>query len=349
VTEKILIDIVHPAHVHFFKEFIKKFQNNGGEVLITSRRKDIATDLLDKLNITHTPISTCGKGKLGLLRELLFRNLRLIRIAIKFKPDIFMGIAGFSIAFVSKLFGKPALVFTDTEHASVSNKITFPFASKIITPSCYRNNIGKKQIRYNGYHELAYLHPNYFNPDRSILKYLGVKDNEKFVIMRFVGWGAAHDVGYSGLSLEMKTKAVEKFSQYAKVFITSEKEIPAQLEKYRIEIPIEKIHDALYYATLLYTEGATMASEGAILGTPAIYVNGLELGYINELDSLYGSVFKYSESPKDQERSINKGIELLKTKGIKEVWNSKRQKILSDKIDVTKWMFKLVTSKLQNS
>ena len=185
-------------------------------------------------------------------------------------------------------------------------------------------------------------HPNYFNPDKSILKYLGVIDNEKFVIMRFVGWGAAHDIGYSGLSLEMKIKAVEKFSQYAKVFITSEKEIPAQLEKYRIEIPIEKIHDALFYATLLYSEGATMASESAILGTPAIYVNSLELGYINELYSLYGSVFKYSSSLKDQGQSIAKGIELLKTDGIKEVWSNKRQKLLYDKIDVSKWLVDLI-------
>ncbi len=36
----------------------------------------------------------------------------------------------------------------------------------------------------------------------------------------------------------------------------------------------------LAYATLFIGEGATMASECAVLGTPAIYVNSLQLGYL---------------------------------------------------------------------
>ena len=38
---KILIDINHPAHVHYFKNFIKIMEKKGHEFLIISRNKEI--------------------------------------------------------------------------------------------------------------------------------------------------------------------------------------------------------------------------------------------------------------------------------------------------------------------
>ena len=45
-------------------------------------------------------------------------------------------------------------------------------------------------------------------------------------------------------------------------------------------------------------EGGTMASEAAVLGIPSIFVNSLELGYLNELEKKYGLVFNFSDSKK---------------------------------------------------
>ena len=53
-----------------------------------------------------------------------------------------------------------------------------------------------------------------------------------------------------------------------------EGEIPKQLDKYKL--PIDPTDSCiLYYAELFIGEGATMASECAVLGTPSIYVNSL--------------------------------------------------------------------------
>jgi predicted glycosyltransferase len=43
---KVLIDIGHPAHVHFYKNTIKELEAKGHEVLVTARDKDVAINLL---------------------------------------------------------------------------------------------------------------------------------------------------------------------------------------------------------------------------------------------------------------------------------------------------------------
>ena len=338
----ILFDINHPAHVHFFKNLMWALDNRGSTIFITARGKEITTYLLESYGFQFEVVSTIGKGIIGLTRELLLHQREVYRILRKNEIDIVLSIGGTFNVHACKFLHIPSLVFTDTEHAKFQNTVTFPFATKIITPYCYRDNIGKKQIRYNGYHELAYLHPNYFTPDASILDLLDVGKDEKYVIMRFVSWAASHDIGHSGLSLEMKRKAVKEFSKYAKVFITSEAPLPNDLEKYKIKIPPERIHDAMYYATLLYGESATMASECSILGTPAIFLDNDGRGYTDEQEKVYGSVFNFTESREDQAESIKRGVNLLESENIKEDWRQKRQKLLKDKIDVTKWMTDLI-------
>jgi len=98
------------------------------------------------------------------------------------------------------------------------------------------------------------------------------------------------------------------------------------------------MHDALAFSTLLYGESATMASECAVLGTPAIYLDDFGRGYTDEEEQKYGLVFNFTEAQEDQRLSIEKGIELLKTPGLKYDWQKRRQKLLEDKIDVTDFM-----------
>src|SRR5690606_14933180 len=136
---------------------------------------------------------------------------------------------------VARLLGKPSIVFSDTEHATLHHKLTLPFATKIYTPSCYRIDLGKKHIRFEGYMELSYLHPNYFLPNKEVLSILGIPEGIKYAILRFVSWGAVHDFGHKGMSLENKRKAVMEISKYAKVFISAEGELPDDLESFRIK------------------------------------------------------------------------------------------------------------------
>ena len=230
------------------------------------------------------------------------------------------------------------MVFSDTEHASLHHKLTVPFATKIFTPECYRIDLGEKHIRFNGYMELAYLHPNYFSPDKGILTVLGVNENEKYVIVRFVSWGAAHDFGHTGMSLDNKRKAILEMSKYAKIFISAERNLPEDLEPFRISIPFDKIHDAIYYSSLLFGESATMASEAAVLGTPSIFMDNDGRGYTNEEEEKYGLVFNFSESELDQEKAIQTAVNILKTDSSSSEFKAKREKLLGDCVDTTAYI-----------
>jgi uncharacterized protein len=125
--------------------------------------------------------------------------------------------------------------------------------------------------------------------------------------------------------LENKVKAVKEFSRYARVFISSESPLPDKLQSnITSRFPLSCMHHAIAYASLVFGESATMASEAAMLGTPAIYLDNTGRLYSQEQEEEYGLVFNYTESEQDQQRAIAKGVELLTTHGIKEQWQQKR-------------------------
>jgi hypothetical protein len=97
------------------------------------------------------------------------------------------------------------------------------------------------------------------------------------------------------------------------------------------------MHDVLAYASLFFGESATMASESAVLGTPAIYLDKHGRGYTDE-EEKFGLLFNYRESPDAQNRSIEKGVELLQESNLKQKMQENRKKFLQNKIDVTAFL-----------
>ncbi|MER3547161.1 MAG: hypothetical protein C4338_05970, partial [Rhodanobacteraceae bacterium] len=113
---RVLIDIGHPAHVHFFRQPIKQLRAHGHQILITSRRKEVAGDLLDAFGLEHLTLSGEG-GRGGMLGELVLRDFRLARIVRRWRPDVMAAIGGIFIAHAGAIGRVPSLVFYDTENA----------------------------------------------------------------------------------------------------------------------------------------------------------------------------------------------------------------------------------------
>jgi predicted glycosyltransferase len=314
---------------------IWNLKEHGHEVKITTRDKDVAIKLLNAYGFQHESIgyySTLVRQVLS----LVIANYRLLRIAKNFKPDIFISMGSLHAALVSKLLGKPSIVLDDTEYEH--QMLYLPFIDAVLTSSCFKKDLGKKQVRYNGYHELAYLHPNYFTPDPSVLAEIGLDNDDRYVILRFVSWSGIFNLGQHGFNLQAKKELVRELEKYGRVFITSEGRLPKELEKYKIKVSPEKLHDLLYYASLYIGEGATTASECAVLGTHAIHVNTLRLGYTDEEEEKYNLVYNFSDGRTMEKEAFNKALELLENNNLREEGKRKREKLLNDKIDVTAFM-----------
>jgi len=331
----ILFDINHPAHVHLFRNAIQILKTKGHNVLVTSREKDITIELLNKYKISHNVLSKAQNGLLKLGLELVTRQCKLLPILMKNKINICISATGACSVHICKLLRIPTLVFYDTEHAKLQNKLTIPFATKFITPASFKDSYGQNHIVYNGFHDLAYCHPNYFKPDPSVLNDMGVEE-KSYVILRLVSWQAAHDVGHKGISTELKRSIIKFCEQHGRVFILSESALEKEFDKYRLCISPEKMLDVLYYARIYIGEGGSMATESALLGTPAIFVSTLKAGVFDHLEKDYNIMYTFTPDQKDE---IQKTLSsLLNDKNTIDIWRQKKDRIVSSKTDLTKFM-----------
>ena len=332
---RVLIEIGHPAHVHHFKNLIKELESRGHKIKICTTDKDVTIRLLENLGFEYELLGkNLGKSLFGKLKLILLAEFRMYQISKQFNPDIFVSRCSPISAQVSKIIGKPHISFNDTEHTNISDALAVPFTEAICVPSCFVKSFRGKGIRYNGYKELAYLHPKYFIPEPTVLKDEGIHLEEKFAILRLISWNAHHDINEKGI--DDIIEFVKKLNQEIKVIISSEKKLPEELQKFAVKINPEKIHHLLYFASLYIGEGATMATEAAILGTPAVYISSLArtMGNFNELENEYGLLYSFDDSSK----ALGKAMEILNHSESKKEWAIKRNRMLDTKIDVTRFM-----------
>jgi predicted glycosyltransferase len=333
---RIFIDIGHPAHVHYFKNFIKIMESKGHTIFVSARERSIIFLLLNEYKIVFY---NRGKGRDSIIGKLIYMivaDFKLLSKAIKFKPDLFISFASPYAAQTSWLMRRPHIVIDDTEHARFGHFFYKPFSKVFLNPSCFQKDFGKKQVRFNSYSELFYLHPNYLSEYSGVWKILGITENDKFALLRFVSWKANHDIGHSGLDLNTKMKLVTLLEENDyKVFISAESENAEPIfEKYLVKFNPALIHFVLKKADILITEGATMASECAMLGTPSIYINSLDAGTLREQEDRYQLVHGFRTSV----GVIEKVFEIIKTHGLNNIYQLRQEKMLSEKIDATAFL-----------
>lgn len=333
----ILIDIGHPAHVHLFRCFAHDMIDAGHKVLFTCRDKEFEIALLEAEDFDYICFGKKYKSTVGKLWGLLKFDLKELLICWKFRPDVLLSHGSMYAAHAAWLCHKPHISFEDTYNFE-QIRLYEPFTKAILTGDYEHPFISKKEIHYAGYHELAYLHPNRFTPDKSVLNDLGVKDGEKYCLLRFVSWNATHDKGHKGMSYENKLKAVEEFSKFGKVFISSEKELPDELKRFKLPTAPEKVHSVMAFASMIFGESATMVSEGVVLGVPGVYMDDTGRYYTTEQEKKYGMCFNFSESEEDQLRAIDRGCEIM----CGEMDLSGHARLMDEKIDVTAFLEKIV-------
>jgi uncharacterized protein len=340
----ILIDLCHPGDIHLFRRAGLAWESQGHRVVYSSLDRETNAYLLNHYRLPHRVIWRRRPGKLALLAELLLRPWPLLRLIREVKADLVLSFGSMTVAFAAWLLGKPTITFTDTEHATEQHMLFKPFSTLVATPDVYRGEFGPKHVRYRAYHELFYLHPEEFTPDWKELEPLGLARDTPFFVVRFVAWGATHDIGAHGFTPADKRDLLRLLSSHGRVLLSVEGGRPdPEFRSMSTSFPPEKVHHLLAFAGLYVGEGATMASEAAVLGTPSIYVNSLTMGYIED-EQRYGLLHHFTNG----RAALDKVRELLATPALKACYAERRARLLADKINPTPWLVALGNHLLEN-
>jgi predicted glycosyltransferase len=345
---RVVFTIQHPAHVHLFRYAITELKAEPEtSVTVFVRGGGVTTELLAAFSIDHTVLAPATEGLVGLARAQLLYETRLLARCLRLRPDVLVGMGEPGVAHVSTIVGARGLVFTDTEHASLQNTLAFPLADCVITPDCYQDEVGAKRLSYPGYHELAYLHPDRFDPEpEQVVETLAHNPGERVVLLRTVSWDAAHDVGNAGFAdIEEVVQRLESVG--ARVYLSAESTLPPELEDRALSIEPDRMHDALAAADLFIGEGATMAAESAVLGTPAVYVNTLSTGYIKELESEYGLISSCT-GPNRQVAAIRTARTIIESYDASR-WQRRRRRLLREKTDTTRVILDAIQGRIPNN
>lgn len=337
----ILFSLGHPAHYHLFKETMKVLRGEGHSLRVLIRKKDVLADLLDSDGVEYTNIlpSGRGKGKVAMAWGLLRKEVAVYEAAREFRPAVMAG-TSVEITHAGRLLGIPSIVVNedDAEAVPLFAKMAYPFASAIVAPGvCSAGKWEHKRIAYEGYHELAYLHPRFFTPDRAVVDRINPGAGRYF-ILRFAELAAHHDAGKRGISPSLAAEIIGILEPHGRVFISSERRLEPEFEKYRIGIRPSDMHHALAFADIYIGDSQTMAAEAAVLGTPSLRFNDFagRLGYLEELEQAYGLTFGIRTA--EPEKLLGKIRDFLSTPGIRAVWQERRAKMLSRKINVTAFL-----------
>ena len=344
---RVLFDIVHPAHVHFYNHLYHRLIAEGHECVVIARDKDVTLALLDAYGIPYQAHGRPRPGRAAQAAELASRDWTLFRAGRKLHPDVVLARnpAGMHAARMLRAIG----VF-DTDNgtsAGIHFRMAAPFAHVITTPACFTEDFGAKHRRFPGYKALAFLHPDHFTPD-SAAAYasLGIPEDEQFYIVRFVAMDASHDHHETGLDLQNARKLVDMLRERGHVFVSAEGALPAEFEDYKMRIPPERMHDVLAYASLIVGDSGSMVGEAAVLGTPNIFYGSFagRLEYLNDLEARFDLSRSYR--PEQAAEMIAEADRL--TRGDEKAhWAEHRTKMLEECVDVSAWYHDLVFELVQ--
>lgn len=349
MTKSFLFFFVHPSKVHLFRHTINSLLKEGHKVDIAIITKDILEDLVKKQGWTYTNIFPEGRRieKLPILLSTAINFIRTLWRLWKFTRnktyDLF--ITDDCLTIIGKIKNTPSLMFIDDDINVVpESALLLSTANHIIAPNC--TELGKfnsKKIGFNGYKELAYLHPNYFSPNIEKVKIFN-PELKPYAILRLVSLTASHDRGKKGISDTDLQKIISILSKKYAVYISAERPLSKDFEAYRLKLPSEDIAHALYYADLFIGDSQTMSSEAAVLGTPSIRINDFvgKINVMEEKETKYD--LSYGFKPSDFTKMIEKIESLIAQPDLKIKWQEKKKRMINDCEDINKFIYSTIIS-----
>jgi len=347
--KRYLFFFVHPSKYYLFRFTINYLIQKGNQVDIAIIKKDVLEDLVQQEGWEYTNLFPEGRrststNRLAIFLVTLINFLKTVWRLHKFtaekKYDIYVTDDCLTITgYYRKV---PSFIFCDDDLSVIKEiSILFKTATHIISPECTDLGVfNKKKTGFKGYKASSYLHPDVFVPQKEVLKKYDLY-GKTFFIIRLVTLTASHDVGKKGISNEDLFKILEILNPKGTVIISSERELPSNLEKYRKKICPEDILHLMNYANLFISDSQTMSMEAGYLGTPFIRYNDFigQISYLVEIENKYKLGF--GVLTENKELFFLRIKEIADTPNIKNIWLEKRQRLIDETINLNRFLIDL--------
>ena len=337
----------HPAQFLFVRKTIADLIDEGHEVLIQIKKKDVLEELLKSSSFEYSNIQpeVRKNSKFAALTSLLKRNRKILPALRKFKPDLLIS-SDASYAQLGFLLRIPCVTILEDDYKIIKKLalLSYPFTSTILCPEvCKVGRWDKKKVGYKGYMKLAYLHPSVFKPNKAVVKKYSLPEN--YAIIRLAQLTAYHDAGIKGISEGLLLSIIAQLKKKGITpVISAEGQIDERYAPMLLKIKASDMHDVLAQAKLLICDSQSMSVEASMLGIPALRYSSFsgKISVLEELEHNYGLTFGFPIS--QGEALLNKLETILSMEDFEETFQLRRHKMLSEKINVSEFLFWFFTN-----
>ncbi len=242
-------------------------KREGLDLIITCREYYHVRDMLELYSVNYICIGKYGETPYEKLVEGLRRQLELVELmksldgVLSFpSPDAVRTAFG---------LGKKSVVLNDTPHAFHVNSLTIPLSEYLIAPAAipleaWRPYCPKRIETFDGLFEYMWISRH--KPNIGTIRRLGLEPG-RYVVFRPEEAKAAY---YRWDNSELRRKLVDVVRELGYVVVNVPR-YDDQVIEGAVNLTRAVDHlDLAYYAAAVITGGMTMATEAALMGTPAL-------------------------------------------------------------------------------
>lgn len=278
---KIWIEAFTPKQVLLFSYLQEVFGKTN--VFLTTRDYDLNRQLAHKLwsryfVIGHYP----GSTPLAKLKESVRRQEDLIRVVEHERPDVHVTFVSPDSTRVAFGLGIPVITSSDSPHSDAVSRLTIPLSKKFITPSFLVKGFERygrltEIVSFNGLFELAWVLRE--KPEPEIPRGLGLEPFNYILVrpgeQKAYYYPDEKKALALPLSIIMQVLKLTPFDvliypRYSDQERFFRKKLSEYSERVKILDQATSFVSLEFFARIVVTGGGTMATESALLGTPAI-------------------------------------------------------------------------------
>ena len=281
---KIIIDILTPKQCMLFSDIARRLEENGHQVLRTTRKYREVNKLLELKGIDAKVVGRHGRRNLAdKLKASAQRTLELTSVLEDFKPDVAISFSSPEMARVSYGLKVPHVCINDSPHAEAVARLTVPLSERLLTPKMIPKKVWikygispEKIVQYNALDPWVWLKD--FQPDETVLEQLGLDTSRPILTFRTEESFAAY--------LSSKVQKATSVAPIINHVLKNNKDVQiVAVPRYEEQIRVLKrffkdkivVSDSmvdgpslLYYTSIFIGGGGTMTAEAALLGVPTI-------------------------------------------------------------------------------